>query len=90
MIRLIIQNLLLFMLPTLLYVAYLMVRRRGQPNNTAVQALDDAPLFWLIAVGAALTVGVLVYFHSNDRAPPGQPYQPPVMRDGKIVPGGHK
>ncbi len=90
MIRLIIQNIILFALPTLLYVAFILLRRRGQPQNTAAQALDDAPLFWLVAIGAALMISVIVLFRSTDAGKPGQPYQPPVVRDGKIVPGGHR
>ena len=42
MIRVVIENILLFLLPTLIYVAYMLVRRRHQPN-AAQQIIDDAP-----------------------------------------------
>ncbi|MEM7777601.1 MAG: DUF6111 family protein [Pseudomonadota bacterium] len=90
MIRIVIENIVLFALPTLLYIAFVMIRRRGQANNTATQALDDAPLFWLLAIGAALAISVLAIFGSTEFAEPGKTYQPPVFRDGKIVPGRHE
>ncbi|MGF1649530.1 MAG: DUF6111 family protein [Hyphomicrobiaceae bacterium] len=90
MIRIVIENLLLFLLPTILYVAYLMVMRRGQPSGSALQVIDDAPLLWLFTAGAVLAIGALAYFGSFERAEPGRPYIPPSYQDGKIVPGRHE
>ena len=90
MIRIIIENIILFALPTLLYVAFLMLRRQGQPNNTAARAFDDAPVILLFAIGAVLAIGVLALFGSTEHGKPGQAYQAPVFRDGKIVPGQHQ
>ena len=87
MVRVVIENILLFLLPTLLYVAFIMIRRRGQPNNTPAQALDDAPIFWLLAIGIAMMIGGLAYFGTTEGGKPGQTYVPPVYKDGKIQPG---
>ncbi len=85
MIRIVIENLLLFLAPTLIYVTYVYVRRRSDGNDTAV--LNDAPLLWLFAAGVILLVSTLVFFGSTSGWKPGQPYQPPVYKDGKIEPG---
>jgi len=85
MIRVVIENLLLFLAPTVIYVAYIYLSRRGKvtPQNV----LDEAPLIWLCAAGAALVVITLLTFGSTSGGKPGQTYEPPVLRDGKIVPG---
>lgn len=86
MIRLIIENTLLFLLPTVIYVAYVLLKRRIEGNGN-VNVLDDAPLIWLVAAGAALVIITLITFGSVSGGKPGQIYQPPVYRDGKIIPG---
>ena len=57
MIRIVIENILLFLLPTLVYVAYAMLVR--QKRGKAV--LDDAPILALVATGTILMVGALTY-----------------------------
>jgi hypothetical protein len=85
MIRIVIENLLLFLAPTAIYVVYIYLSRRGQvtPQNI----LDEAPLIWLCAAGATLVVITLLAFGTTSGGKPGQSYEPPEMRDGKIVPG---
>jgi hypothetical protein len=87
MIRVVIENLLLFLLPTLFYVAYVVLKRRIDGTTGSKSPLDDAPLVWLFAAGAGLVIVTLIYFASTSGGKPGQTYQPPVYRDGKIVPG---
>ncbi len=87
MIRLIIENTLLFLLPTAIYVAYILLKRRIEGGTSSVNVLDDAPLIWLVAAGAALVVMTLIIFGSVSGGQPGQMYQPPVYKDGKIEPG---
>jgi len=88
MIRLIIENILLFLLPTLLYVIYVMLKRSQQKDNTISRALDTAPLPILFTAGFVLMVSVLAYYGSqSDSGKPGQTYRPPTMVDGKVVPG---
>lgn len=86
MIRLILENTLLFLLPTVIYVAYVLLKRRIE-GTSDINVLDDAPLIWLVATGAALVIITLVVFGSVSGGKPGQVYEPPVYRDGKIVPG---
>ncbi len=84
MIRIVIENIVLFLLPTLLYVIYIAATRKD--NSKGV--LDGAPLAWLLLTGSLLMVGVLALYGSNTNGKPDQAYHPPVMKDGKIVPGG--
>jgi hypothetical protein len=86
MIRIVIENVLLFLLPTFVYVAYVFLKRRLN-SGTAGNVLDEAPLGWLVGLGAALVIITLVIYGSSPGGSPGQTYHPPVFRDGKIEPG---
>jgi hypothetical protein len=85
MIRIVAENILLFLLPTIVYVAYIYMTREEKPGATRV--LDDAPLIWLFVAGAALVVVTLVTFGSISGGNPDQIYTPPSMKDGRIEPG---
>jgi Family of unknown function (DUF6111) len=85
MIRIFIENLLLFLAPTLIYVAFVFLRRRSNGNEAPV--LNDAPLLWLFAAGVVMMISTLVIFGTTSGWKPGQAYQPPVYKDGKIQPG---
>lgn len=94
MIRVVIENLLLFLLPTLVYVAWMLyVRTRNDArdadgNKRPVSTLlDDAPLLWLFVGGALLVIVTLATFGTYSGGKPGQQYTPGVLRDGKIEPG---
>jgi hypothetical protein len=93
MIRIVIENVLLFLLPTLLYVAWILMTRRQQTSGPDAEAshstklLDDAPLIWIFAAGAVLVVVTLVAFESPTGGKPGQHYVPPSYKDGHIEPG---
>jgi hypothetical protein len=83
MIRIVIENILLFLLPTVAYVIYV-VATRGD-NRKGI--LDEAPLGWLMLAGSALVLAVLATYGSDTRGKPGQVYVPPSMKDGRIEPG---
>ena len=85
MIRIVIENLLLFLTPTLIYSAYVLVRRRSEGSTAPI--LSDAPLLWLLAAGALMMVSTLIIFGSTTGWQPGEAYQPPVYKDGKVRPG---
>jgi Family of unknown function (DUF6111) len=85
MLRLVLENILLFLAPAALYVGYEMLLR-----NTATkprQILDQAPLVVLFLAGLAVVITTLVLFRSREEGNAGQAYVPPAYKDGKIVPG---
>lgn len=85
MIRIIIENLLLLLLPTLLYIAYIYLTVGNK--NAKQNVLNDAPLIWLFLAGVGLALSVLLIFGTMQGGSPGQAYRPPEFRDGKVVPG---
>jgi hypothetical protein len=85
MIRIVIENILLFLLPAAIYVSYVLLTRR---HTSAGTVIDDAPLIWLFVAGALLVTATLVYFAStSEGGRPDQTYTPPYMKDGQIEPG---
>ncbi|MGE5267318.1 MAG: DUF6111 family protein [Deltaproteobacteria bacterium] len=93
MIRIVIENLLLFLLPTIAYVGWILIARPDTLERTPdgrirpTGILNDAPLVWLAASGTVLLIVALVAFGSTSGGRPGQTYTPPVLKDGKIEPG---
>ncbi len=87
MIRIVAENVLIFLLPTLAYIAYVLLTRRSPNDDAGARVLDEAPFLWLFAAGAFLVVAALIAFNAGSGGKPGQAYQPPVMRDGQIEPG---
>jgi hypothetical protein len=90
MIRVVIENLLLFLLPTMIYAAWMVFKHYqsesgGPPDHQ--QIISDAPLLWLFSAGALLVLLTLVAFESSSGGKPGQQYLPPVLKDGRIEPG---
>lgn len=87
MIRLIIENLLLFLAPTLIYLAWVWLTRDTGKDGSELWA--EAPFVWLAAAGAALVVVTIIAFSTTGGNRPDHGYEPPTMKDGKLVPG-HK
>jgi hypothetical protein len=85
MIRIVAENILLLLLPTIVYVAHVYMTREEKPG--AMRVLDDAPLIWLFVAGAAIVVITLATFGSVTGGKPGQVYTPPSFKDGRIEPG---
>ena len=91
MIRVVIENLLLFLLPTMIYAAWMVFKHYqsesgGPPDHQ--QIISDAPLLWLFSAGAILVLLTLFAFESSSTGgKPGQQYLPPVFKDGRIEPG---
>lgn len=86
MIRVIAENVMLFLMPTIVWVLYTYVKRRRE-NLGFYEVLSMAPAAWLFATGAILVVCVLVFFGSTSGGRPGQIYEPATMQNGTIVPG---
>jgi hypothetical protein len=86
MIRVVIENALLFLLPTAIYVGYVLLTRRTAAAPASV--LGEAPLVWLFVAGALLVGATLAYYASiTPGGTIGQVYIPPRMKDGRIEPG---
>ena len=83
MIRIIIENIVLFFLPSAIYIVYVLLTR----GNSSKALLEGAPVLWLVVAGTALVVVVLVGFGSTSGGRPDQHYEPPSLKDGKIEPG---
>ncbi|MEE9587598.1 MAG: DUF6111 family protein [Hyphomicrobiaceae bacterium] len=84
MVRVVLINILLFLLPLLLYVLYVWLARRELPPGAV---LDDAPILWLLIAGTVLVIAALIFFISFEGAPPGGVYHPPSFNNGRIEPG---
>ncbi len=97
MIRIVLENLLLFLTPALIYLAFVYLMRDAEPSpgstggaaaqKSPASILDGAPFVWLFVLGAALVLIAMIVFGSTSGGKPGQHYSPPVMKDGKIQPG---
>ena len=87
MIRAVIENVALFLLPSAVYLAYMLLMRRESGSPSAV--VNEAPLVWLFVAGALLVAGTLIYYGTiTPGGLPGASYTPPRMgKDGRIEPG---
>lgn len=84
MARVVLTNLVLFLLPFLVYGAY--VRTTGRSKTTA-DAWADAPVLALLAAGMVLVFIAMITFASFRGGAPSGHYQPPVYENGQIKPG---
>jgi len=84
MIRVVLVNLLLLLLPTIIYFAYVYLRRQRVPNEDIVA---DAPIFWLLAGGVVLMLVALVILGQWETGDLAGNYVPPRFEDGQVVPG---
>lgn len=85
MIRIVIENLFVFLLPTILYVGWVAFRRNDWPGLFAV--LRTAPLVYLFVAGAIMMLIALLAFSSRTGHRPGESYVPPSFDGGKFQPG---
>lgn len=82
--RLIAFNLLFFMVPFVVYLGWLYMKR-GRVNDTADWTLRIVG--WLAAGGAVIMIASLLVFVHFSGAPPGAVYVPAEIVDGELVPG---
>ena len=85
MIRIVVENIFFFMLPTFFYVAWIAFKEDEWSGLSEV--IRRAPLLRLFAAGAALMLLTLVVLSSRSYHDPRDVYVPPAMEDGKIDPG---
>jgi prepilin signal peptidase PulO-like enzyme (type II secretory pathway) len=83
MMRVIIENIALFLLPTVIYTIYAWWTRRGGQRPI----LEEAPLALLVGLGTVLVLVVMIAFGSTSGGKPGQEYIPPSLKNGDIEQG---
>ena len=90
MIRIALELFLLFLAPTVAYLAYALLRWPGRPVKEVVA---KAPLVLLGIAGVVLVLGTLVYYGVMTDITKGglnQTYTPARIKDGQIEPGHFK
>lgn len=93
MIRFIAENVLLALLPTLIYVIWVAARTGGgndPPMSVGARlahALHGAPFGWLLVLGATFILFTLSLFGTVSGGNPDQIYRPAEFKDGKVKPG---
>jgi hypothetical protein len=85
MIRIVLENVFFFLLPTLLYVAWVAFKNDEWVGLSAV--MREAPLLRLFFAGAALMLTTLIVLSSWTYNAPQDVYVPQSMQDGKLEPG---
>ena len=85
MMRIVLENIFFFLLPTMSYIAWVAFQRNDWPGMSGV--LREAPLMVLFVLGAVLMLTTLVVFSSSSGSRPGEGYEPPSFKDGKVTPG---
>lgn len=85
MIRIVIEHLLLFLLPTALYLSFAILTRK--PERSVIAVINRVPVVTLSILGASLVAIVFSVFGSVGKGRPGDTYEPAVFQDGKVVPG---
>ena len=76
-------------LPTLLYMLYLLALRPHMAGQQTGQTTRESriPWVWLALVGALLMLITFFTVAHLEDAPPGSHYEPAKMKDGAIEPG---
>ena len=84
MLRIALIDIFLFLLPFLIYGAYMVVVKGVAPNKL----WQNAPILWLLtaAIGLLLVVTATLIQFSGGK--PGGTYRPPSLENGVIKPGG--
>lgn len=90
MLRLILTAALPLLAPALVFLAWVWLRGRYVTRHGGqAPVIETSTWFWLAAAGLVLALGVLaVTAVLEPGGTPGQEYRPPVLIDGRIVPGG--
>jgi hypothetical protein len=87
MIRVVIENILLFLLPTIAYFVYALLAR---PASAPAAVFNEAPYAWLSIAGAALVFGFLIYYGWTSGEGGMDKAAPAHSIDGRAAPGGAK
>ena len=87
MIRPLATEIVLFLMPFVLYGVFLWATKAGvmHPDSWPISRIA-----WLLIAALSLMVGSFIYFANYTGAPPGSTYVPAHMEDGKFVPGQNR
>lgn len=85
MIRIVIENMFFFLLPTILYIIWIAFSEDEWAGLGTV--ISRAPLLRLFFAGAALMIGTLIAFSSHTYNSPSDIYVPASDENGKLEPG---
>ena len=83
MLRVILADIILFLLPFLAYGFWLWLNNKAHVS----EHWRNGPMGWLTLAGIALMVVSFVIFASLKQAPEGAEYRPAHMENGVYVPG---
>ena len=84
MLRILVINSLMFVLPFLIYGAYFYLSRS---EKDGVVFWSEVPLLWLLGASTFLVFAAMILLVSFSGAEPGGTYIPPSMDSGIIQPG---
>lgn len=84
MLRVAITNILLFVLPFVLFALYL---RFGRQVDAALSGWSTRALALCLVAGVLLVAGSLYFLEAQGRGPTTGRYVPPSWEDGKLTPG---
>jgi hypothetical protein len=88
MVRPILTELILFVVPFALYALFLWATKRGGVLDRVNWPLPH--VLWLLIAAFALVIGSFIVLAQWGGAPPRSTYIPAHMEDGKFVPGRTK
>lgn len=83
----IIFRLILLLAPLVLVFMWLRWRKRYLSEDVIKEETDRLTFWTAMLAGLMLLAGLGLYFTDDARAPAGQRYVPPHMKDGELVPG---
>ena len=86
MLRVVLTQLLFFLLPFIGYALWLWFTRKGQTADN----WRNGPIFWLVFSGLLISVLGFILMASFDRMPQGKEYRPAEYRNGVFVPGRYE
>ncbi len=83
MFRIALIDIFLFLLPFLIYGAYMVTVKGVAPENL----WQNAPVFWLLTAAIGLLLVVMAMLIQFSGGKPGGTYHPPSLENGVIKPG---
>jgi hypothetical protein len=87
MIRILLEYMLPIILPTVLYIGWLVAEQKRTAAGAAPREIKDAPWIWLLALGVFFAVLIALATALMGPSSIDGIYVPPQLKDGVIVPG---